>query len=68
MVQPIVTIQEGQLQGTTGRNLDGEDFLQFFGIPYAEPPVGELRFQVIIQYIILLSMNPSFTVTGVKKQ
>lgn len=42
---PVVNIREGTLQGTTGKNLDGVEFLQFLGIPYAKPPIGELRFK-----------------------
>ncbi|KAL1501922.1 hypothetical protein ABEB36_007153 [Hypothenemus hampei] len=45
MTDPIITIQEGQLKGTTGTNIDGENFYKFYGIPYAKPPINELRFQ-----------------------
>lgn len=43
---PITTVENGQLKGLIGYNLDGEKFFKFFGIPYAKPPINELRFQV----------------------
>lgn len=46
MPEPIVAIEQGQLKGVTGKNIDGGEFYKFFGIPYAKPPVNELRFQV----------------------
>ncbi|CAH1162921.1 unnamed protein product [Phaedon cochleariae] len=45
MAAPIAEVAEGRLQGYTKKNLDGEDFFCFIGIPYAQPPVGKLRFK-----------------------
>jgi carboxylesterase type B len=45
MGPPEVTIEQGKLRGSTGTNLRGETFLKFQGIPYAKPPLGELRFK-----------------------
>ncbi|XP_066249783.1 esterase B1-like [Euwallacea similis] len=42
---PLVIIPSGQLRGKIGKNFDGEEIYEFFGIPYAKPPVGERRFQ-----------------------
>lgn len=40
---PTVTIINGSYSGVSNPNYDVESFL---GIPYAKPPVGELRFRV----------------------
>jgi carboxylesterase type B len=45
MAPPEVTIEQGKLRGSTGTNLRGETFLKFQGIPYAKPPLSELRFK-----------------------
>ncbi|CAG9827444.1 unnamed protein product [Diabrotica balteata] len=45
MLQPVVKIEEGKLRGLSQKNLDGEEFYSFLGVPYAEPPIGELRFK-----------------------
>ncbi|XP_012287399.1 venom carboxylesterase-6-like [Orussus abietinus] len=42
---PIVRVKQGLLKGYVERNVAGGEFFCFRGIPFAEPPVGELRFQ-----------------------
>ena len=43
---PIVKIKNGTLEGTFMRSRKGREFAAFRGIPYALPPLGELRFEV----------------------
>src|SRR4051812_22840880 len=42
--QPSVNIKFGKITGNS-RSIDGVKVNEYVGIPYAEPPVGELRFQ-----------------------
>ncbi|XP_023246026.1 uncharacterized protein LOC106645896 [Copidosoma floridanum] len=42
---PVVTISEGQLQGTTLKSVLGPNYYAFKGIPFAAPPFGPLRFK-----------------------
>ncbi|XP_043225314.1 juvenile hormone esterase-like [Amphibalanus amphitrite] len=42
---PRVSTQSGQLEGTILKSFLGNNFYAFKGIPYAEPPVGDLRFR-----------------------
>ena len=46
MEGPIVEAPCGKLRGVTEKINNKIDFHAFKGIPYAEPPVGELRFKV----------------------
>lgn len=41
-----VAVKEGQLKGEVKKLLDGSSYYSFKGVPYAQPPIGELRFQV----------------------
>ncbi|XP_039755091.1 esterase FE4-like [Pararge aegeria] len=40
-----VEVAEGILEGTKEKNKYGGDYFSFKGIPYAEPPLGDLRFK-----------------------
>lgn len=46
MAEPVVTIKQGQLLGKTGVDYADGTYHSFQGIPYAKPPIGELRFKV----------------------
>ena len=47
-VEPLVTIPTlGQVRGSLMTSAGGQQFLAFRGIPYAKPPVGNLRFKVM---------------------
>lgn len=48
MDRPIVTVKQGKLQGIFEENVLGSRYIAFKGIPFAAPPVGKLRFQVIL--------------------
>ncbi|KMQ97381.1 esterase e4 [Lasius niger] len=40
-----VRVTEGKLIGIVEKSIHGDHYIAFRGIPYAKPPVGELRFQ-----------------------
>ncbi|XP_030759751.1 esterase B1-like [Sitophilus oryzae] len=42
---PVISINEGKIRGFKGTNYDGETIYEFLGIPFAKPPVNELRFK-----------------------
>lgn len=42
----IVTISQGKLKGSTLKSRNGRKFKAFQGIPYAKPPINDLRFKV----------------------
>ncbi|XP_018575271.1 juvenile hormone esterase [Anoplophora glabripennis] len=45
MVAPIVSTKQGHVKGFIGTDIDGGRIISFLGIPYAKPPIGELRFK-----------------------
>ncbi|KOB73252.1 Carboxyl/cholinesterase 5BL [Operophtera brumata] len=42
---PVVTVEQGQLQGRVANTPSGKGYYSFQGIPYAKPPLGSLRFK-----------------------
>lgn len=46
MTEPVVETSCGPVRGVVDRTCEGLEYCAFKGIPYAEPPIGELRFQV----------------------
>lgn len=43
----LVKVREGTVKGVLKKNVEGGKYIVFQGIPYAAPPIGILRFQVI---------------------
>ncbi|EDW28496.1 GL18918 [Drosophila persimilis] len=41
---PVVELSLGRVQGSTMQSFQGKTIYAFRGIPYAQPPVGQLRF------------------------
>lgn len=46
MEEVRATITEGVIKGRVSKDYKGGKFLSFQGIPYAKPPIGDLRFKV----------------------
>lgn len=46
MADAVVTVEQGKLQGKTGTDYEGKTYYSFQGIPYAQAPIGKLRFKV----------------------
>lgn len=44
----IVKVEDGFLRGEEAVSKNGRKYYEFCGIPYAAPPVGDLRFKVCI--------------------
>ncbi|KAK4881072.1 hypothetical protein RN001_004391 [Aquatica leii] len=42
---PIINLPFGKLEGHVLKTYNKKEFLAFEGIPYAKPPIGELRFE-----------------------
>lgn len=50
---PLINVHEGQLKGKQYLSRNGRNFFAFQGIPYAKPPVGQLRFKVFIKRLYI---------------
>lgn len=51
-----VRIADGTLKGKVLRSRDGRSYYSYTSIPYAKPPIGELRFKVKNQDRIIFSV------------
>ena len=47
-VGKTVEIKTGKIRGIVSKSRDGRDFYEWLGIPYAQPPVEELRYAVSV--------------------
>jgi hypothetical protein len=45
---PVVETSLGLVKGHSAFSRDGRKYFAFVGIPYAQPPVGPLRFEVFL--------------------
>lgn len=55
---PLINVHEGQLKGKQFLSRSGRNFFAFQGIPYAKPPIEQLRFKVFIkQFYILINQH-----------
>ncbi|XP_076286592.1 esterase FE4-like [Lasioglossum baleicum] len=45
MNEPVVTVKQGKLRGAVEKSVFGSSFIAFHEIPFAAPPIGELRFK-----------------------
>lgn len=46
-IENTINLRQGQLFGSSFKTRTGRNFTAFQGIPYAKPPIGDLRFKVI---------------------
>ena len=52
----IVAIPDlGQVRGSRMSSFNDREFIAFRGVPYGQPPVGDLRFKVYIYAVLCLS-------------
>ena len=42
---PVIETRAGKVSGTLQKSLSGHDYYSYAGIPFAEPPTGDLRFR-----------------------
>lgn len=55
-----VAVAQGLLRGTTKTTRGGRSFGAFEGIPFAQPPLGELRFKVIFLIFVFAVAQSGF--------
>lgn len=49
--EPVISTSVGRLQGNFAKSREGRTYYEFLGVPYAEPPLGNLRFEVCPNYL-----------------
>ena len=42
---PVIVTKAGKVSGTLQKSFSGHDYYSYAGIPFAEPPTGDLRFR-----------------------
>lgn len=49
----VVEVKQGKVKGLLLKSRNGTSYYAFYGIPFAKPPVGHLRFEVNVTKILL---------------
>jgi len=44
--EPVLSISTGVIRGRYGVSREGREYAEFLGIPFAQPPLNDLRFEV----------------------
>lgn len=55
---PEVAVEQGKLSGLPFTSRNGTKYYGFLGIPFAKPPIGELRFEVNISLYVTVRGIP----------
>lgn len=53
----LVKTAQGVVRGKYDVDSVGEKYFKFHSIPYAKPPIGELRFRVIMSFTYYTAMH-----------
>jgi carboxylesterase type B len=62
LADDLVAINHGSLKGHRLTSSKGREIFAFQGVPYAKPPVGELRFKVRSQVLSVFSRRMKKTI------
>ena len=49
---PLIDTEEGRVSGILEHSMKGREFYSFYSIPFAQPPVGKLRFKVNLKVLL----------------
>ena len=66
---PTVEIENGNVSGVLDKSFSGFDYFAYMGIPYAESPTDDLRFQVNFLILIIAFFHHflQFTASSTKE-
>lgn len=48
-----IEIPQGKIRGFKKISREGREYYSYYKIPYAEPPIGKLRFKVVLNHFIV---------------
>lgn len=51
---PSLDTEDGRISGILEKSQKGREFYSFYGIPFAKPPLGKLRFKVTQNTIFMI--------------
>lgn len=54
---PIVTVSTGRVKGIVSKSRNGWEYFEYLGIPYAKPPLGDLRFEVTFFVLTIVTIK-----------